>query len=233
MSRETHSWLTAPPEADRVAIRTQQRFVCRRAPVLIEGIALRRPELVVRRTRYVGVVVDERVLSRAFHPSQAMGRLQAFMMMRGSLELDDSAVLGPGDTVVLRPVHQALFRLDNAEFVEIEWTSDEELAAPVWLAHKVDPSALFASYDPRSCRNERCLQGRSTRSGALERRWGHIVRSSCKARPANASSASPRPSRANWTSLEPRRTRWFSASRQACHLASSSASTPGSAPPTA
>lgn len=51
---------------ESIALLHAMRFKLRRIEALVQVNALRRPEVVLRRTRYAGLVVDERILARAF-----------------------------------------------------------------------------------------------------------------------------------------------------------------------
>ncbi len=59
---------------ERLAIRAHLRHVSPSTGKTIELVALRRPEITVRRTDYRGVIVDERVLTRAFPWRSGTGR---------------------------------------------------------------------------------------------------------------------------------------------------------------
>lgn len=107
-----------------VATRSALRFVSRATPCRVSAISLRRPELAVRRTDYVSVVVDERVLTRAFPWVGESQRRVALAVLRGRIEWG-SLRARPGDVVLLPLEDMAKGRFVDASFVELEWRPDE------------------------------------------------------------------------------------------------------------
>ncbi len=103
-----------------VAIRSALRFVSRATPCRVTAIALRRPELAVRRTDYVDLVVDERVLTRAFPWGGESQRRIALAVLRGRIEWSSVSAVA-GDVVLLPLEHMAAGRFDDTSFVELEW----------------------------------------------------------------------------------------------------------------
>ena len=122
-------------------------FRPRQAPCDIRSRGLRRPELVVRHTSYQGVVVDERLLTRAFGMPVRTDRLQAVLLVRGRLTYGGPAPLGVGQVLLLHPHQQNRFRCDDAEWLEIEWPSERSLPAPRVAGNAVDPGTLAHAFD--------------------------------------------------------------------------------------
>lgn len=115
-----------------VALRQVLRFTPRAAPALVEVVSLKRPEVIVRSTRYSGLVVDERVLVRSFPWTAHGSSVQALVLLDGALVLaprDDAPPqrLGPGASVFLAPTEIAHLRYEDAHCLDLEW----EPAAPM------------------------------------------------------------------------------------------------------
>jgi AraC-like DNA-binding protein len=123
--------------AHAVALRTSFAFKAKRAPVLVRADALRRADLVLRATTYEGVVVDERVLTRAF-PWIGARHALALIMLRGRVLLE-GAYFGPGDVLLMRPDLQAVMRFEETAFLDLEWASD---APPTHTCVRITPNML-------------------------------------------------------------------------------------------
>lgn len=135
------------PHDERIALFTTLRFVAQRVPVVTETSALRRPGLAIRRTRYLGVIVDERVLTRGFAARERRGRLQALLLLRGTVHFGAGRPLGIGEALLLHHHHEAVLRFEDADFLEIDWDSERDVTAPTPLGVTVDGSALAAAFE--------------------------------------------------------------------------------------
>jgi len=125
----------APLSGRELALRTRFVFATRGGGASIEVVALRRPELVVRRTRYDRLIVDERVLTRAFPVIAPPSRLFSLALIEGRIRfhLEDRVLeVAPGDVVLLRPSMTSRACFERAFFVDLEWTTDDaaRLEAP-------------------------------------------------------------------------------------------------------
>jgi AraC-like DNA-binding protein len=103
------------------------RFVPHTSAALIEIVSLKRAEAIVRRTRYSGLVVDERVLTRIFPWIPRAPTLQAFVLLGGTVQLaarDDSTTLRmrPGDVALLSPSDASHARYEDVDYLDLEWT---------------------------------------------------------------------------------------------------------------
>lgn len=112
-----------------LALRQVLRMVSRSSSATVELVAVRRPEVVLRRTAYAGVVAEERVLSRAFPFVTHSSRLQALTLLEGKLRFCRTPeraplTLEPGDSVLLSPPEIARTRMENVVFVDVEWALD-------------------------------------------------------------------------------------------------------------
>jgi AraC-like DNA-binding protein len=133
-----------------LALRQVLRFVPRTAPALVEIVSLKRAEAIVRRTRYSGVVVDERVLTEIFPWIPRAPTLQAFVLLAGTVEVvargGSSALrMRPGDVALLSPSDASHARYENVSYLDLEWTPAAppggpavSALAPVDLARATD-----------------------------------------------------------------------------------------------
>lgn len=121
-------------DGDRIAIHTVMEHASKIAPAVVSASALRRPEIVVRSTRYEGLTVDERLLTSAYPWIAPASRLQALVVRRGRV-VHGGIVLGPGDAVLVAPHEQSAMRFESTSFVDVEWTT------PLAAAH-AGPVAL-------------------------------------------------------------------------------------------
>lgn len=115
-----------------LALHQVLRFTPECARAQIEIVSKKRPEVIVRRTRYAGVVVDERVLTRAFEWIPRSPTLQAIVLLEGSARLwshDGRTELHmvPGDAVLLSPADASKGRFEDATYLDLEWLPE---AAP-------------------------------------------------------------------------------------------------------
>jgi hypothetical protein len=125
------------------------------APALVEIVSLKRPEVIVRRTRYSGVVLDEGVLTSVFPWAPRGATQQVFVLLRGRLRLaarDGSSTIEmrPGEAVLLTPADASLARYEDVDLLDLEWTpaspADEPALrrlAPVDLARRRARSAAL------------------------------------------------------------------------------------------
>jgi AraC-like DNA-binding protein len=116
----------APP-AETIALRTSLRYVSKIAPVTVGTWALRRPEVVLRHTKYEGLVVDERLLTRAFPWMASPARFQALVVTGGSVRRAGEHV-SAGDVVLITPEEQSTMRFESTSHLEIEWDSPHAAA---------------------------------------------------------------------------------------------------------
>jgi AraC-like DNA-binding protein len=87
--------------------------------------ALRREDVVLRRTRYAGVVVDERLLVEAFPTVNQVSRPLVVALLSGRMRCDTergAEVFGPGDAIVLSDQTRYRPRYEDAVFLDLEWT---------------------------------------------------------------------------------------------------------------
>lgn len=135
-----------------LALRQVLRFTPRAARALVEVVSLRRPEVIVRSTRYSGLVVDERVLVRSFPWTAHRSSVQALVLLDGALVLAprDGAPtqrLVAGESVFLAPTEVAHLRYEDAHCLDLEWEPAEPIEpcarrlAPV----DVDRATLLAA----------------------------------------------------------------------------------------
>lgn len=87
-------------------------------------VSLRRPDVVVRSTTYENLVVDERLLTKAFPWVATPTHLVALALIGGRI-VWEGVRAAPGDVVLLRPEHMAEGRFEDARFVELEWPTPE------------------------------------------------------------------------------------------------------------
>lgn len=117
--------ISAPP----LGLVTVMSHASKVARAEIEVVALRRPEVVLRRTRYAGLIVDERLLTKAYPWRAPPSRLQVIVLTGGTLRARDLTLSKPGETILMSPELQAETRFESAAFLEIEWTSSQRDAA--------------------------------------------------------------------------------------------------------
>jgi AraC-like DNA-binding protein len=122
-------------ERGPLALRQVLRFVPRTSRALVEIISIKRPEAIVRRSRYSGVVVDERVLTEIFPWVPRSPTLQAYVLLAGTLQLaalDGSSTLRmrPGDTALLSPSDASHARYQDVSYLDVEWTPAGPPAGP-------------------------------------------------------------------------------------------------------
>lgn len=106
------------------ALAVHQRFASVRHGLVAEVFSLRRPELVLRSTDYPGVIVDERVLTRAFPPVGRVTRPIVYVPLRGrmSLELDGAKVVVlPGQALIAHEQAHVVPRCEDTHFLDLEW----------------------------------------------------------------------------------------------------------------
>lgn len=115
--------------SEPLALHQVLRFVPRHARAVVEIVSRKRPEVIVRRTRYAGAVVDERVLTRAFAWIPRSPTLQAIVLLEGSARLWPHDGRGevrmvPGDAVLLTPSDASMGRFEDATYLDLEWLPD-------------------------------------------------------------------------------------------------------------
>jgi AraC-like DNA-binding protein len=139
-----------------IALRSVLRHMSQSTLCEVSSISLRRPELVLRRTRYANLVVDERMLTAAFPWISGRTHLLGLLLLGGRIDWPDLHVEA-GDAVLLLPEQMALGRFEDATFVELEWSSPraKELDAPrktgsvPKLAYEVEGLLLDGQADQR------------------------------------------------------------------------------------
>jgi AraC-like DNA-binding protein len=133
-----------------LALHQVLRFQPRSARAEVEIVSKKRPEVILRRTRYAGVTIDERVLTRAFAWVPRAPTLQAIVLLDGRARfwpgsgLDGAGLeLCPGDAVLLAPSDAAMGRFHDAAYLDLEWT-------PVmpWRAGEAPVLSRLAPIDP-------------------------------------------------------------------------------------
>lgn len=117
----------------RLGLCTSMRHTSRVTSAAIEVVALRRPELVLRKTTYKDVIVDERVLTRAYPWRAPPSRLEVIVIAEtgGSLACKDVTLESRGEALLLSPELQAQTRFENTSFFEIEWTTEDAGSAEI------------------------------------------------------------------------------------------------------
>jgi AraC-like DNA-binding protein len=118
-----------------MALRQVLRFVPRTSAALVEIVSVKRVEAIVRSTRYAGVVIDERLLTRNFPWIPRTPTLQVFMVLEGAVRIaprDGSSTLDlrPGDVALLSPADASLARYERASYLDVEWTPAEPIGGP-------------------------------------------------------------------------------------------------------
>lgn len=94
--------------------------------------ALRRPDLVLRRTRYPGVVVDERLLVEVFPTVNHSSRPLVVALLSGRMRCETERGVedfGPGDAIVLTEQTRYRPRYEDAVFLDLEWTPRSTVVA--------------------------------------------------------------------------------------------------------
>lgn len=131
-------------EREPLAVRSDLRFEARLSCCRLRVVSLRRPDVVLRSTRYAGIVVDERVLTRAFPWVATPSHALALVVNEGRIVWDELVAL-PGDVVLLRPDLMARGRFEGAGFVDLEWPTDRgaSLSGPVRVGSSTDAAALL------------------------------------------------------------------------------------------
>ncbi len=133
---------------DALALRTTFRFEARASRALVEVVALRRPDLVLRRTRYARIVVDERILTRAFAWISPPSRLQAIALVEGRIAIeagDETIESSAGDVLLLTPPMASRARFERTLYLDLEWDSADAAALPApRVVGRASPDALLA-----------------------------------------------------------------------------------------
>lgn len=142
--------VAAMPEQRPLALRQVLRFVPRSAPALVEIVSLKRAEVIVRRTRYSGIVVDERVLTRSFPWIPRAPTLQVFVLLAGVVEIaarDGSSALRmrPGDVALLSPSDASHARYEDVSYLDLEWKPAAPPSGPA--VHALAPVELARAAD--------------------------------------------------------------------------------------
>lgn len=104
------------------------RFVARTCRAEVDVRSLRRPELVVRSTRYANIVVDERILTRAFPIIAPPSRLLLVVLLEGRLSVgapESAFDVSPGEAILVVPEMTRAMRWVDARFVDVEWTAPD------------------------------------------------------------------------------------------------------------
>lgn len=119
----------------QLALRQVLRFASSVARAEVEIVSAKRPEVIVRRTRYAGMVVDERVLTRAFSWIPRSPTLQAIMLLEGAVRLvardgSGEVTMLPGDVVLLTPSDASEGRFEDVSYLDLEWLPDAMPKAP-------------------------------------------------------------------------------------------------------
>jgi len=107
------------------------RFAARTCRAEVDVRSLRREELVVRATRYANIVVDERILTRAFPIIAPPSRLQLVVLLEGRLSVGEPGAafhVWPGEALLIVPEMTRVMRWVDARFVDVEWTAPDAAA---------------------------------------------------------------------------------------------------------
>lgn len=128
-----------------IALQLTMRFRCTRAPVGVTVHSLRRPDLRARITHYDGLIVDERILTRAFPALVGPDRMQVLAIARGTVRFEEPirATLGPGQVWLMPRRTTSHARFENTSFLEVDWPSHE----PVPVMPLPESGALLALAD--------------------------------------------------------------------------------------
>jgi AraC-like DNA-binding protein len=139
------------------ALRLDLRYTSPVAGPVVEVISLRRPELVLRRTSYHRIVVDERLLTRSFQLVNPPSRLVCVVLLDGVLDFygsDGHVHLAAGDTALLAVRGTERARWQGTTYLDLEWDDPEHAAhqKPIKLARvDLDQAAqLKAALDDRA-----------------------------------------------------------------------------------
>ncbi len=136
-----------PRTSDQIALYTYLQYVSPNAPVLIESRALRRPEVLVRRIRYLGITLHERLLSNMIDEPPRPGRMQAMLLLRGELFYGSPQLLEVGSVLLAHPHHRPLFRYRDAELLQLEWDTEQRVELPTPLRRCIDATDAAAVFD--------------------------------------------------------------------------------------
>lgn len=101
--------------------------------LVLEVVSLRRPDLVLRVTRYPSVVVDEGLLTRSFPPASSDGRV-AFAVIEGTIRVAgaEPATIGPGGGVATPVDALGALRLSRTTTLELALVGrDGDAPAPL------------------------------------------------------------------------------------------------------
>lgn len=139
------------PRHQDAALALPQRlgFAARNVPARIDIASLRRPEVIVRRTEYRNLLVDEALLTRAFPWSDHGPSLQVFVLLEGALTVtagDGSAriELSAGEAVLLSPAAASFARYDGTVMLDVEWLAPSTDAAPLRSLGRVDRTTAMS-----------------------------------------------------------------------------------------
>ena len=106
------------------ALAVHQRYASARHGLVVEVFSLRRPELVLRCTDYPGVIVDERVLTRAFPSVGRVTRPIIYVPLRGRMILDrdgTKVVVLPGQALIASEQAHIVPRCEDTHYLDLEW----------------------------------------------------------------------------------------------------------------
>ena len=148
------------PQREPIALRQVLRFVTRTrfptagsagpAPALFDFVSLKRPEVIVRRTEYFGMMVDERLLTSVFAWVPRAPTLQVFLLLEGRLTLEardgsERIQMRPGEPVLLSPSDASLARYENMKMLDVEWAPEGDLSVgpPLTRLREVDPARVL------------------------------------------------------------------------------------------
>ncbi len=107
------------------------RFATRSGGPILNVVALRRPEYLVRLTTQTKVVVDERLLARPFKFVTARAHVIAVIMLKGTLVIHGRKRLriaaGEAALLSVRDMHRA--RFESAAYLDLEWPAPSRAAS--------------------------------------------------------------------------------------------------------
>jgi AraC-like DNA-binding protein len=127
-------------------MRFVHRYASPTAGVVVDSPSLRHAEFAFRRTRYIRVIIDERLLTASFPLMRASSRLQVIVLLEGTLHLEHEGRIdhvAPGEAWLLGPSMQRGARFESATYLDLEWTTTRlhSVARPTRLKLP-DPTSL-------------------------------------------------------------------------------------------
>lgn len=96
------------------------RYASPAVGTVVEAFSLRRPERMLRVTKWANVIIDYRLMSASFRYRAPASRLNALVLLEGRAQIEDLR-LSPGDAVLFDPQRMTRSRWENAVMLGLEW----------------------------------------------------------------------------------------------------------------